>query len=74
MPPRLIQHAGVGPENPSRLSASRSGRSCGGSTACLSPRPASSFIFASPSSAAAFGFDALSRDFCDATFPYASPA
>jgi hypothetical protein len=51
------------PENPSFRSAEISGRSCGGSTACFTPRSKRNFIFSNPWSAAARGLE--TDDLCD---------
>lgn len=66
--------AASSPANPSERSVGRCGRSCGGSTACGTPRAASVRILASPCSAASRGFDTAPAWRVDARFPRDMPA
>ena len=57
------------PRKPRRRSVRRLGRSCGGRTACTTPRSRTKRIFESPSSAAARGFDSWLPSVALATLP-----
>jgi hypothetical protein len=61
------------PAKPSSRNAETSGRSCGGSTACANPRSASTFILASPCSAAWRGLATRLLLRSEARLPVARP-